>query len=41
LSEAAAVLRAFMRGEESEDAEIGGLLVAEFVLSVTALLGGE
>jgi hypothetical protein len=30
-----------MRGEESEDAEVGGLLVAEFVLSVTSLLGGE
>jgi hypothetical protein len=35
------MLRAFLRGEESEDAEVGGLLVAEFVLGVTALLRGK
>jgi hypothetical protein len=40
LLEAADALRAFTRGEDGEDAEVGSLLVAEFVLGVTMFLRG-
>lgn len=32
-------LRAWLRGEDSEEADIGGWLVSKFMLSVTGLVG--